>query len=1155
MVAAATDAGFNAPIYLAGGAARDIILGKSPNDLDVMIEKENGAEEFGKIYLNYCEKNNIKVSTPGKAVGANFGVYKFRHDGLELDFATSRTDTYTEDSRKPTVESASLNEDAERRDFSINAMYVCIYGTPSVQPDDKVDIGGREFGVYDPTHKGIKDLKNGVISFVNDDHDFTLSEDPIRALRAVKFSGRKFGEKTFTIEPETSKSIKDFLNSEKGKELYLKKVKPERPWKELKDILTAQNLKEAMKQFKETGVRDFIFDLPKEEFNSWDMDQLNKHHNLNLYDHTIFAMENLGEGLHTMGENGLPISKDTEATIQLAMLLHDVGKRHKEFKPREDGTVKYLKHENKSTDVLKKYVWPKLAQLPPKTQEIVNYFVKSHMDFHKYPKKDEGDIRFLKQMIYNLLPKTFGGSLGADKEKQMEIMSYVVSFFGSADSSAKQLEDEEKNKLTKDYEDFGNRLRLSKPRNLLFNVAAPIIKEILTNHGVQIYNSAIGSIYEYLNVYIINVSEEPKDIIQFVSKQTEQILTNVKNFVKEFINEHEGTNEQEALDKYLANAHKFSGSIKHRFKKDAIFEVLSDLYKDKKINGDVKMPKLVIAKYKSKKKLDTGTVVYEYGEADKKKRAKKKARQVRKVFQNINKIKKSFEKDLKSDDKKIQMTALAVGIIYHIYERVGDRANVGTGVTSFRKKHITVKGNKVQFKYVGKSHMKQDKTLTDSTIAKIIKENLEGKSSNAYLFDYTDENGKKFDVYSSDINEYLKSFNITAKDLRAHAANDILIAKLKSAGKAKGESPEEKEKWRKEKLKELIEETADEIGHTPGICKSSYIDPSLMDEYIASGKIIKLAADFDLTVIIKLADISVNPKIKELMDREFTPEEQSIISNPHDVRSTINDEVFLQALSKAKQQGTLSGLLEIVEDNDPSAFGVTPVIVGGKAIPIIGLNVNKIKEEAAQKGKSIEEVLSEQVKQFLGVMAHEKEHVEGKGEPEAERVQKDEVSKQTSQEGSSSKLTMGSLKLASTDKSLFQKLGIRDISNDTLLKVSNNVLKILGIPNTNLNIGLLSLGYLVMLGNHPYRSEWNIRQATGLSEPINIKEAQTLYNILDNAIDEKPIEEDKAKEYYSFSDEDKMNLGELQSLKWESEPSYAAGTGMGFYPQTHPFNY
>ena len=89
-------------------------------------------------------------------------------------------------------------------------------------------------------------------------------------------------------------------------------------------------------------VQDFIFNLPEEEFNSWDMDQQNNYHNLNLYDHTVSAMERLGEAIKSMADKGVPITKDVEAILQLAMLLHDTGKRHKEFQPSENGKIRYI---------------------------------------------------------------------------------------------------------------------------------------------------------------------------------------------------------------------------------------------------------------------------------------------------------------------------------------------------------------------------------------------------------------------------------------------------------------------------------------------------------------------------------------------------------------------------------------------------------------------------------------------------------------------------------------------------------------------------------------------------------------------------------------------------------------------------------------------
>ena len=251
--------------------------------------------------------------------------------------------------------------------------------------------------------------------------------------------------------------------------------------------------------------------------------------------------------------------------------------------------------------------------------------------------------------------------------------------------------------------------------------------------------------------------------------------------------------------------------------------------------------RVIIAKYKSKKKTEKGNTVYEYGDKDKAKRAEKKARHVRTVFKNIKKLVSTFEKDLGSDNMPTRMCALAVALIYHTYERVGDRTNIGTGVTSLKKKHITISGNTVKLKYVGKSHVKQSKEVKDAKVTKVIKELLKGKADDGYIFDF--EGDEKVDIGAKDVNAYLKQFSITAKDLRGHAANDLIMDRLNKAPKPpKGATDAERKKFFKEKLKECIEDVAEEIGHTPGICKSSYIDPKLIETYEESGKVTKLAS-------------------------------------------------------------------------------------------------------------------------------------------------------------------------------------------------------------------------------------------------------------------------------------------------------------------------
>jgi tRNA nucleotidyltransferase (CCA-adding enzyme) len=155
-------------VYLVGGSVRDLLLGRERVDLDVAVEG-GGVEQLADRLGGRVELH------------PRFATAAVRTDGLEIDLAATRTETYARPGALPEVAPAGLQEDLARRDFTINAMAVPLTGEPRL-----ID-----------SHGGLGDLARGQLKIL---HDRSFADDPTRALRAARYAAR-YG---FTLEPGTA---------------------------------------------------------------------------------------------------------------------------------------------------------------------------------------------------------------------------------------------------------------------------------------------------------------------------------------------------------------------------------------------------------------------------------------------------------------------------------------------------------------------------------------------------------------------------------------------------------------------------------------------------------------------------------------------------------------------------------------------------------------------------------------------------------------------------------------------------------------------------------------------------------------------------------------------------------------------------------------
>lgn len=295
-------------LRVAGGWVRDKLLGRDNKDIDIAIDNMSGAD-FAQAVNEFLrasgeDTKNVGVIKSNPEQSKHLETATTFIFGLPIDFVNLRTETYA-DSRIPEMKMGTPEEDAFRRDLTINSLFF------------NINTGKIE----DFTGKGIDDLKNGIIRTPLDPLQ-TFTDDPLRALRAIRFASR-YG---FKLDPALIEAAK----TPEVKEALRNKISRERIAEELRGMLKGPNPAMALELAKELNLRDELFPRPQ-GLREWDMNQNNPHHELELYDHLVKVVRSLNALLKKPGHE---VSAEQRLILLLSAFFHDMGK----FEPSIHGT-------------------------------------------------------------------------------------------------------------------------------------------------------------------------------------------------------------------------------------------------------------------------------------------------------------------------------------------------------------------------------------------------------------------------------------------------------------------------------------------------------------------------------------------------------------------------------------------------------------------------------------------------------------------------------------------------------------------------------------------------------------------------------------------------------------------------------------------------
>lgn len=380
----------NTILRAAGGWVRDKLLGIDSHDIDIAVDNLSGLEFANKV-LDWMHEHRLSIQKNVTFIEANTEAQKKVESanvnvlGIPIDFVQLRKETYTEDSRNPTVEVATVEEDARRRDLTINSLFYNIN-------DGKIEdfVGGIEDLKNRKARTPINSLK-------------TYLEDPLRILRAIRFAAKYDLE----LDPEIIIAAKDpsvvqSFKTKTKKERIMQELigtKEGDGWKQ--GFLTGPNFDRAVELLNTLGLRDIIFKPTEEhlenaknkeqywqkgwaEDGGWDREQNNPHHTETVWNHTVKAIKYLKKIDESKLFKGKKLETKDKIVRNLAMLLHDIGKCDVcAIQSNEEGHSTYHGHARSSALIAEEILTS--LKIPNDIKDRVIALIDNHMFLHTQP--------------------------------------------------------------------------------------------------------------------------------------------------------------------------------------------------------------------------------------------------------------------------------------------------------------------------------------------------------------------------------------------------------------------------------------------------------------------------------------------------------------------------------------------------------------------------------------------------------------------------------------------------------------------------------------------------------------------------------------------------------------------------------------------------
>jgi poly(A) polymerase len=315
--------------FVIGGFVRDCFLGRPRADIDIVVE--GSGIDFAKA-VGQKTKQHVSYFK-------NFGTAMLHFRGDEVEFVGARKESYRRESRKPIVENGTLEDDQQRRDFTINAMAF------SLQPED--------FGALVDPFGGIRDLNEGIIRTPLDP-DTTYSDDPLRMLRAVRFATKlSTPEHPFRIVPESMESMRRMADR-------LSILSCERIAEELNKMLAADDPAMAFRLMDEAGLLGHV--LP-ELLALKGVETVDGRGHKDNFAHSLAVLDNVAR-------------TSDKLYLRWTALLHDIGKPASK---RYDASVGWTFHGH---EVVGARMVPKIfdrLRLPLDEMKYVQKLVRLHL--------------------------------------------------------------------------------------------------------------------------------------------------------------------------------------------------------------------------------------------------------------------------------------------------------------------------------------------------------------------------------------------------------------------------------------------------------------------------------------------------------------------------------------------------------------------------------------------------------------------------------------------------------------------------------------------------------------------------------------------------------------------------------------------------------